>query len=285
VVHTHGYRADVLAGRAVGRRATRVATVHGFTGGDWKNRLYERLQIGSYRHYDAVIAVSRSVEVRLQGQGLGAPRLVLLPNAWSSPVPALSRQAAREALGIAPDATVVGWVGRLSAEKGCDVLLQAAALLPDSGIRFSVVGDGAERSRLEAQAVSLGLGDRVTWHGLMPAAGRLMAAFDLFALSSRTEGTPIALFEAMAAGVPVVATAVGGVPDVLGADQGWLVPSESPAELAASIRLALSDRAEALRRTVRASEHLGRDYAADPWLDRHVQLYSRLISGKRAPSP
>jgi len=284
VVHTHGYRADVLAGWATGDRARRVATVHGFTGGDWKNRMYERLQMRSYCRYDAVVAVSRTVVDRLKTQGVSGPRVALIPNAWSTPVAPLSRIDARTILGLDHEAVVVGWVGRLSAEKGCDVLLDAAARLAGLNARISVVGDGAERAGLEARTAALGLSDRVTWHGLVPAAGRLMAAFDVFTMSSRTEGTPIALFEAMAAGVPVVATAVGGVPDVLQADQGWLVPSESPDALTAAIREALTDREEARRRANRASEHLRRDYSADPWLDRHVDLYSRL-TGKRAQSP
>lgn len=281
VFHSHGYRADVLGGWAAGSRACRVSTVHGFTGGDWKNRLYEQLQLRSYRGYDAVIAVSRLLESRLQRSGIPASNVVLLPNAWSPTAPPLDRGAARQLLGLDPDARVVGWVGRLSPEKGGDVFLEAAALLGGPGVRFSVVGDGGERPALEARARALGLADRLTWHGILPSAGRVMAAFDVYVLSSRTEGTPIALFEAMAAGVPVVATEVGGVPDVVGEGAAWLVPSESPESLAGALREVLADPALAATRTARARERLRLHYAAEPWINRHLELYQRLADGRR----
>ncbi|HWA55707.1 MAG TPA: glycosyltransferase [Gemmatimonadales bacterium] len=279
VIHTHGYRADVLGGWAAASRTRRVSTVHGFTGGDWKNRLYERLQIRSYRRYDAVIAVSRSVEARLRRSGLAPSRVVLLPNAWSPTAPPLDRIAARRVLGIAGETRVIGWVGRLSHEKGCDVFLDAAARLGDAALRFSIVGDGAERPALEARARDLGIGDRVSWHGLLPDAGRLMAAFDVFVLSSRTEGTPIALFEAMAAGVPVVATAVGGVPDVVGTGEAWLAAPESPEGLEKAIRDAMDNSRAGTERTARARERLRQHYAVEPWIDRHIELYRRLVDG------
>jgi glycosyltransferase involved in cell wall biosynthesis len=281
VVHTHGYRADVLGGLAVGTRSIRVTTVHGFTGGDWKNRFYEWLQIRTYRRFDAVVAVSRSVRERLQERGLRARRLELIPNAFSA-TGGVSRSDARAELGLPADAKVVGWVGRLSVEKGADVLLAAAAQLTDRRICFSIIGEGQERAALEAQAAALGIGDRISWHGLVPGAGRLMPAFDLFVLSSRTEGTPIALFEAMAAAVPAVATTVGGVPDVLDPDSGWLIRANSPEHLAQAIEHALSARSEAERRAARARERLVRDFATGPWIDRYLELYLNLVAGERA---
>jgi glycosyltransferase involved in cell wall biosynthesis len=277
VVHTHGYRADVVAGYAVGPRALRVTTVHGFTGGDWKNRLYEWLQVWAYRHFDAVVAVSRSVRERLQERGVRASRLELIPNAFSA-TGALSRSDARAELGLPADAPVVGWVGRLSFEKGADLLLAAAARLTDRRVRVSIIGDGQERAALEAQAAALGIGDRITWHGFVPRAGRLMPAFDLFVLSSRTEGTPIALFEAMAAAVPAVVTTVGGVPDVLDPQTGWLIQADSPDQLAQAIEHALSARPEAERRAAGARERLARDFATGPWIDRYLELYLDLVT-------
>lgn len=279
VVHTHGYRADVLAGHAVAGRARRLTTVHGFTGGDWKNRVYEWLQIRTYRGFDAVVAVSRSVRERLVLQGVPSRLIQTISNAWAPPGTQLSRSEARAALGLPADGVVVGWVGRLSPEKGADLFLAAAARISNPAVRLSIVGDGPERSRLESQARLLGLGDRISWHGLVAGAGRLMPAFDLFVLSSRTEGTPIALFEAMAAQVPAVATAVGGVPDVLRSDSGWLVPPESPAELARNIEEALSNKPEAGRRSVRAADYLRTEFMAAPWIDRYLDLSRQLARG------
>jgi len=105
-------------------------------------------------------------------------------------------------------------VGRLSREKGADVILDAIAACKPPW-RLSIIGDGPERERLKQQAARLGITDRVTWHGPVSNAGKLLSAFDAFVLSSRTEGTPIVLFEAMHSGVPIVTTSVGGVPDVV----------------------------------------------------------------------
>jgi glycosyltransferase involved in cell wall biosynthesis len=275
VVHTHGYRADVLAGRAVGNRAPRVATVHGFTGGDWKNRCYEWLQTRGYRDFARVIAVSRSVRDRLRARGVKAEQIELISNAYAGAEP-LGREAAREVLGLPRDARVIGWVGRLSPEKGPDVLLRAVAALADRSARLSIVGNGPMQERLAEQAARLGIAERLTWHGQVGGAGRLMKAFDAFVLSSRTEGTPIALFEAMAAGVPIVTTAVGGVPDVIDATTGWLVPSDAPERLAGAIGEVLGSPAETRARAARAQARLARDFAVGPWIERHLLLYRNL---------
>jgi glycosyltransferase involved in cell wall biosynthesis len=100
-----------------------------------------------------------------------------------------------------------------------------------------------------------------------------MRAFDLFALTSRTEGTPMTLLEAIQASVPVVACAVGGVPDVISAAEGLLVPADRPAELANALREALTQRREAAARAERASERLARDFSSETWLDSYQELY------------
>lgn len=282
VVHTHGYRADLLAGSAAAQADRgRVATVHGFTGGDWKNRIYERLQLRSFRRFDAVLAVSRPIRDRLRTVGIADDRIAVVPNAWSSARPLLSREAARSALGIAPDARVIGWVGRLSPEKGADVLLDALRLAGDSTIGVSVLGDGSERARLEAKAETLGVASRVRWHGVIPDAGVYVAAFDCFVLSSRTEGTPIALLEAMAGAVPIVTTAVGGVPDIVSGTEALLVPSESPAALSRAIAEVFAAPEAAALRAGRARERLTRQFAPAPWIHRHREIYRNILVRRR----
>jgi glycosyltransferase involved in cell wall biosynthesis len=277
IVHTHGYRSDLIAGRAARSQGVKtVSTVHGFTGGDWKNRLYERLQSRSFRRFDAVVAVSRPLVARLAGQGVPRERIHLIPNGWGGSAPALDRTEARRVLGIPPDDFVVGWVGRLSREKGADVLLDALPMISGS-ISLSILGEGRESDRLRTQAESLGISNQIRWHGTIPGANRLYRAFDVFALSSRTEGTPIALFEAMAAGVPIVATAVGGVPDVVGDQEARLVPAESPGELAQAIVGLRENPGQRKAMTDAASARLADAYSLPAWVARYAGLYGSLL--------
>ncbi len=287
IVHSHGYRADLLAGSAAGHlRVARVSTVHGFTGGDWKNRLYESLQLRFLRGFDAVIAVSRPLVARLAQTGIPVDRIVQIPNAWGPTGPALPRAAARAALGLPAEGVLLGWVGRLSREKGPDIFLRALALPAAGRAQAVIIGEGGMREELLAQTVALGVSDRVHWAGLVPRAGRLLAAFDGFVLSSRTEGTPIALFEAMAAGVPIVATGVGGVPDVLEGGVALVVPPADPGALAEGIGLLLADPAEARARAARAGRRLTDAYALDPWLARHRELYTSILARRgKATAP
>jgi glycosyltransferase involved in cell wall biosynthesis len=282
VVHSHGYRADVQAGAVAHRLGIpAVTTVHGFTGGDWKNRLYQWLQERALRRCQAVVAVSEPLARHLAAGGVPDECLHLVRNAWSRPVPLLARDAARSALDLPGDAFVVGWVGRVSREKGPDLLIEAMAKLGDLGIQACMVGDGPQRRALEGRASRLGLGDRVHWAGSRDDAAGLYAAFDAFALSSRTEGTPIALFEAMDARVPIVATRVGGVLDVVGPEEALLVEPEGPGALAGALRDLHASPAAATRRSEAAARRLAADFRPEPWLERYEEIYGRLDG--RAP--
>ncbi|MDX1577291.1 MAG: glycosyltransferase, partial [Gemmatimonadota bacterium] len=136
-----------------------------------------------------------------------------------------------------------------------------------------VVGDGPDLAAQRDRVAGLGLSDRVTWHGVVPDAGRYFRAFDALCLSSRTEGIPVVLFEAMAAGVPVVATRVGGVGEVLDQESAWLCPPEDPEALRAGVRAALLDADAAREKAAAARSRLQEDYGVESWLDRYETLY------------
>jgi L-malate glycosyltransferase len=275
VVHTHGYHADVLAGHAARRVGTpATATVHGFVGGDRKNRFYEALQRRALRSFDAVMAVSRAMADSLRRSGLPDERLHVVPNAFEPEDEPLTRAAARRELGLPEGGFQLGWVGRLSPEKGADVMLRALALVPDDDVRLSVLGSGAERERLELLARRLGIERRVAWHGVQLRAAQLATAFDAMVLSSRAEGTPIVLFEAMAAGTPIVATRVGGVPDVVTDAEATLVPADDPGALAAALRAIRSDPAGAAGRAAAARRRLAQEFATTRWLERIDAVYA-----------
>jgi glycosyltransferase involved in cell wall biosynthesis len=147
------------------------------------------------------------------------------------------------------------------------------------GVTLAMVGDGPERSGLEAWAAQRGVADRIRWLGAVPEAGRYLAAFDAFALSSRTEGTPIALFEAMAAHLPIVATAVGGVPDVVTDREAILVPSEDPVALGMGITRVFAEPATATR-VAAAATRLEDQYGVAAWIRRHDDVYRAAIAAR-----
>lgn len=272
VVHTHGYRSDVIGGLAARRSRTPfVSTAHGLIGGRLRNRVSESLQRLGLRWARGVIAVSQPLADRLAASGISPLRIHVIQNAFA-PTPALSRQEARARLGVELGVPLVGWVGRLSHEKGADVMVDAMSV-GESHWQSSMIGDGPERGGLQSKADALGFSGRIRWHGSVANAGSLLRAFDVFVLSSRTEGTPIALFEAMYAGVPIVATRVGGVPFVVSEREAILVPAEDPAAIARAITEVLREPEASSLRVQHARDRLAAEFGADRWLDQIEDIY------------
>jgi len=278
VLHSHGYLPDVLS-RVLMRSvpAARVSTVHGFIGGTRRARLYEWLQCRAYSRIHAV-AVSRKLATDLVRRGVSTAKVHTIPNAVPPAREPFSRDVARAHLGVSESLFSIGWVGRVSREKGLDVLLEAMKELRELPVQTTVVGDGPARRELETLAGQAHLA--VRWAGVQPDAHRLLAGFDLVVLSSRTEGTPMILLEAMAASVPIVATSVGGIPDVISAEQGVLVPPEEPAALAAAIRSVYQDRRSAARRAEAARARLAAEFSIDAWLDKYDGVYRLAEKGQ-----
>ncbi len=274
LLHSHGYRAD-----AVGLIAARmesvpnVATAHGFTGGSLRNRINQFLGVQALRHSTAVIAVSAPLGTTLQSEGVRADRLHVIPNAWAPPVgqPA-TRAEARARLGLPADGRMVGWVGRMSAEKAPDLAVEAL-VGQDGDVTLCMVGDGPARTTVETRATELGVMHMVRLPGSLSGVWEVLPAFDVLLLSSRTEGTPMILLEAMHAGVPIVASGVGGVPLLLDQGTARLAPASGPA-LAQALHAALSDPAESHRRAEAARRRLAERNDMTQWIDRHLALYS-----------
>lgn len=283
IVHSHGYRPDLL-GSAIARSLgiPTVTTIHGQTFMGGRTIIYEWFQWRAFRHFDAVIAVSSRLRDRALSHGVSGDRVHLIRNAWPGGVTFATREAARKELGLPAVGTVVGWIGRMVSVKGGDVFLRALAALQVPQASAVLIGDGPDRSSLELLAAELGLEGKVRFVGGIDGAARLLPAFDVFVLSSRSEGTPIALLEAMAAGVPIVASQVGGVPDVVGGGAAELVPSDDPDALAVALRRVLETAGPAPTMVELARRKLEGEFSTTPWLERHEVLYRSLLnSGSR----
>jgi glycosyltransferase involved in cell wall biosynthesis len=276
VLHTHGYRADAVLGD-VARRQKRanVMTLHGFVGGSRRGRLYEWMQVQAARFASCVVAVSTPIEQRLQSHGI-TRNVQLLRNAVAPPANALPREQARASLHLSADAVLVGWVGRVSHEKGPDFFVDAIARAA-ANVHGVMIGDGPELEACRHRARQLGLADRMHFCGMVPGASRYLAAFDAVALTSRTEGTPMILLESMWANIPIVATAVGGVPDVLSAREAALCASGDVQAIADAIDNIVRRPVEAAARAAAANTRVASEYAFESWLDKHEALYRRVI--------
>jgi len=278
VVHTHGYRSDVVhAGVARSAGLALVSTAHGFASTGTRGRIYEWLQVRSWSRFDAVVAVSQPLMATLERAGVPADRLRFIQNGVIAGVaPLMSPEAARARLDLPRGAPVVGWVGRFSEEKDPRLMLRAFARCADKTSVLCMVGDGPMAAECRALAEELEVSDRVSFPGVLPDAAPCFTAFDVLALSSRTEGTPMVVLEAAQAGVPVVGTAVGGVPALLDGRAGWLVPAGDEAALAAALDVVIADRDDATRRAAKLGARLGESTKGEGWVERYLTLYERV---------
>ncbi|MGR6962958.1 glycosyltransferase [Geodermatophilus sp. URMC 61] len=269
VVHAHLFASAAAAVHAVRDRSVPlVVTEH--TEGPWRDGRARAVSGLVYRDADLVVAVSSAIrDLLVTGYGVAPERVeVLLPTTAAPPVVA-SRSAD-------PGRPVVGVVGRLVPEKGVDVFLRAAtlasAVVPQA--RFLVVGDGPLRPDLEHRAAVLGLADAVTFTGYRSDAPRLLAGLDVLAVPSRSDGSPLVVCEAMAAGVPVVASRVGGLPDLIeDGGSGLLVRPGEAEDLARALVSLLLDP-EAARRLGARGRRLAAGRSHERLVDRMTQLYA-----------
>ncbi len=277
LVHTHVYHGDFVGYWAARRCGVPVvATVHGFTNGDVKNRFYQWLDLRLLRRFDAVLCVTDAIRDRVLAAGCPAMKTHLVPNGLGE-YSILSRSAARAQFGLKSCDVVLGWVGRLSCEKGPDLFVDAVAALRPPRPVVLLIGDGPERGSLEARIAVHGLTEKhVRLAGYRPDAARLLRAFDVLVMSSRTEGAPMVLLEALAAGVPVVSFAVGGIPDMVDSSAVWLVPPGDTAAMTAAIVSALSSPRLTQEEAKGAEQSLEERFGIDQWLDRVYAIYRKV---------
>lgn len=279
IVHTHNPQPLIygtLAARAAG--ALLVHTKHG-ANPDGGRKLWMRRAAG---HLAAAYVAVSSTTAAIARRNRECPesRLHVIDNGidLSRFAPdAAARAAIREELGIPSRAWIIGTVGRLAPEKAYPSLIEAAARSLGEDVRLLIVGDGAERARIEGEARRHDVTRFVHLLGARKDVPRLLAAFDVFALSSTTEGLPLVIPEAMATALPVVSTAVGGIPNVVRqGETGLLVPARDPSALAAALCSLRQDRARAatLGRTGRTVAL--RNYSAERMVDDYLSLYARV---------
>lgn len=223
VWHAHDYKTDIL-GRLLCRSHPMklVTTMHGFTGETWRTRLYAKLSHRALRRYDRVLAVSPLLMRHAAEHGVDPDKLRHVPNGidLSEFKRRQPREQAKQGMGISTDEYAIAVVARFSAEKGVDRAVRLFSQLHEerANTRLHLIGDGPQRAELEKLVIELGLTDHIRWWGWQQDTRPILEAMDTLLLPSHTEGLPNVVLEAMAMGLPVAATRVGAVPDVL--DEG-----------------------------------------------------------------
>ncbi|MBM3149885.1 MAG: glycosyltransferase family 4 protein, partial [Chloroflexi bacterium] len=268
-----------------------VATVHLHDLSTYALRLYRLLDLVTLRFFPKVITVAESLRQELIGAGLPADKLVTIHNAIDAQAFASQAEAdnhrLREQLGIEDQQPIVSTVGRLSPQKRHQDFLEAArrtlAVLP--GAHFLVIGDGPERGDLEALAASLGIDSAVSFLGHRQDVAAWMAISDVIVMASIREGLPYVLLEALALAKPVVATCVGGVPELIrDGETGLLVPTQQPARMAEAILYVLSHGEEAARLGEKGRELVWQKFSPQSMAHKTAEVYREVLSGGQGSS-
>jgi glycosyltransferase involved in cell wall biosynthesis len=299
IIHTHTAKAGTLGRLAASfhngtegrdRRARVVHTYHGHVlegyFGATKTGLFLAIERGLAHATDRIVAISPGIRHQLlTDYGIGrAEQYAVVPLGFDlaafAAIDDRARARARAELTIAPSAHVVTTVGRLTAIKQHPLFLDVAAIVAarDREAIFLVVGDGERRDALEHQARELGIDQRVRFLGWRRDLATIYGASDLFLLTSRNEGTPVALIESLASGVPGVSTDVGGVRDVLESDAvGLLAPNDDAPALAAHVTSLLADRDRRQRMAAAGRGLVVARYGLDRLVANVEALYRELL--------
>lgn len=278
VLHSHMFGSNVW-GTIVGRAARVPVLVAHEQSWNYEGQPVRKLLDGRLigRFADTFVAVSSADRDRMVAvEGVPADKVRVELNAYVPRTGVRPPPRLREELGLGADVPLVGTVAILRPQKALHVLLEAFARL-DSGAHLVVGGDGSCRAALEERAAALGIAGRTHFLGLRDDVDGILTAVDVAAMSSDFEGTPLFAFECMAAGTPLVATAVGGLPDMLeDGRSALLVPPRDPAALAAGLSRALGDAALRQALASAAHERLER-YRIEAVAERFGRVYEELL--------
>ena len=285
IIQSHNLKSHFLT-RLAGLHRGRnwIAFHHGYTWTDLKLRALNQLNRWSLRAADRVVTVCGAFSRELEQCGVQRDRIAILHNTVkqfvSPPVEEVTR--VRQSFAVATGMPLLLTVGRLSLEKGHLDLIRSVARLRDMGspVQLVIAGEGPERRRIERLCQSLAVTSSVVLAGHRENLSHLYAAADMFVLPSYTEGSPNVVLEAMAAGLPIVATAVGGVPEIIRHEStGLLVKARDPNSIAAAVHRLLGDKE--LRRSLSTqAKHESIQFSSSAYCDSMLQLYDSLVNAE-----
>jgi glycosyltransferase involved in cell wall biosynthesis len=279
-----GYKPDLVGWRAARRVGIPVVSIsHGWTAATWRVRCYERLDRFILGWMDAVVCVSRAQADKVRAAGVAEQAIAVIQNAigadaFVEPQPEVRAEMA--GWFAQPPRWIIGAAGRLSPEKAFADYIDAASQVvqqrPDAG--FVQFGDGPLRADLERRVAQCGLQGKFVFAGFRNDLGRFLPNLDVNVMSSYTEGLPVVLLEAGAAGVPTVATSVGGIPEVIDdGKSGYLVAAGDASTLAQRV-ISLLDNDQQRQTMGRAArDRVRRDFSFSAMSQRYHDLFRNLV--------
>jgi glycosyltransferase involved in cell wall biosynthesis len=292
VLCCHGYKADLLgywAARGAGIAVVGVS--RGWTGATRRVRFYEGLDKRILRRMDAVVCVSAGQAQKVRRAGVSPDRVLVIRNAIQTERfqhPDLFYRRHLESFFAEPCRRIVVAAGRLSPEKGFGQLVEAAAMVTrkDADVGFVLFGDGPLKQELERRIHELGLAGRFILAGFHQDVDQFLPHAELVVLPSFTEGLPNVALESLAAGVPVVATAVGGTPEVVqDGISGFLVPPGNPSVLAGRIFDVLSDEPRRKMMGLRGRQYVEAHFTFEAQSAAYQRLFQQLKQKHGGPTP
>ncbi len=282
IIHTHEYKSDIFGLLAAKREGIPiVTTAHGWFINNFRDRVYKGVDRFLLRFFDAVIAVSQKMYGEMLKDGVARQKLWLIPNAvvLENYSPQRSHPTLREELNLASDTFLIGNIGRLSPEKGQKDFIEAISHIASRYPKayFILVGDGPDRTFLYEYTKKFRLTNRVFFTGHRTDMANVYKSLDLVVLSSKTEGLPNIVLEAMAAMKPVIATDVGGTSELVNHKKtGLLVPSHSIHALTQAMEYALSHPETMQEMSSMAFHYVCKGFDFKRNVDRTVELYRAL---------
>lgn len=277
IVHTYGFYANVFAVPAarLARTPVIVASIRDL--GDYLTPAQRRVQKLVCRLADCVLVNAEAIRQNLISRGYDAEKIEVIPNGIAfSRFESGNDGSLRSELGLPPSTPLVAVVSRLNRLKGIDCFLEASAIVARDfpQARFLFVGDGVGRPEFERYASNLGLAERVIFTGFRTDVPKVLSQITVSVLPSLSEGLSNSLLESMAAGVPVVATRVGGNPEVVeDGVTGLLVEAKDPAALAQAIGRLLQDQEMCSRMSCAGREHVVQRFSVSKMVEATERLY------------
>jgi len=279
IVHSHGYREDLYA-LACRKHAALIATNHLWKRTTWRLQIYAKLDSYLLRRFPKIVAVSDEIAEEMCFSGIRKDRIDVIANGVNTDVLSQRDPDLRKEFGFDRGNVILGTVSSLTSEKAIHHAISAFAVCSSANpaLRFLIVGEGPELTSLRDLINDLGIENKIVLAGRRHDVPRIYATIDIFLLPSLIEGLPMALLEAMATGLPVIATAVGDVPKVVDSDVGALIPPADEFALVESIDRFSSNRNTRITLGRNAKRRIADHYSSRAMTAKYACLYEQLTT-------